>query len=253
MKNEPKGRSDHEAIFRHCVEITSNLEMDRVVGTTLSAVAELLTCDQVVITVVEDGLIKVLAADPPVSLEIMENGLAVGRGLVGRAVAERIPIYSPDLSVDERVEQTRQRWDSEDRSVVAVPLVLGDQVIGALHAISHSVDAFAEGDRARLISLAPAVAIAMRNALVLQKERESWERRRRLDEQKSSFMRLAARGLEQPLDEVSALVDKIGGTEGAELDELADKLLDRSQRLAYLVEEVLALSLRDSSDIVLED
>jgi GAF domain-containing protein len=242
---------DYEILFEHCAAITASLELNDVVKTTLAAAAELLPADQTVLTIVEDGLIKVLAAEPPVSLAIMESGLAVGRGLVGRAVAERTPVYSPDLATDDRVEQTRQRWDSEDRSVVAVPLALGDQVIGALHAISRQVDAFSEKDRARMVALAPAVATAMRNALVLQRERDSWGHRRTLDQQKSAFMRLAAQGLEQPLMEVEELVRALQGRSGAELNEVAEKLLLRTQRLAHHVEEVLVLALQDSSEIVL--
>jgi GAF domain-containing protein len=249
---DPRATTDFEALFAHCAAITNSLELTDLIKTTLAAAAELLPSDQVVLTIVEDGLIKVLAADPPVSLEIMENGLAIGRGLVGRAVAERTPIYSPDLSVDDRVQQTRKRWDSTDRSVVAVPLALGDQVIGALHAISQRVDAFSEQDRARLIALAPAVAIAMRNSLVLNNERESWAHSRKLDQQKSAFMRLAAQGLRQPLEEVAELVDRIR-TRPEDLEETSHKLLDRTQRLAHQVEEVLELSLKDSADIVLTD
>lgn len=250
MTDDRGAVTDFEVLFRHCTAITASLEMKDVITTTLAAAAELLPSDQVVLTIVEDGLIKVLAADPPVSLEIMENGLAVGRGLVGRAVAERTPVYSPDLYTDERVEQTRQRWDSDDRSVVAVPLALGDQVIGALHAISHRVDAFSEQDRARIVALAPAVATAMRNALVLQSEREAWAHRRKLDRQKTVFMRMAARGLKQPLEEVDDLVTRLSA-EREDPDLVAQRLLDRSQRLAEQIEEVLELSMKDSSDIVL--
>lgn len=242
---------DFEAIFEHCAAITSSIELNVVVPATLSAVANLLPCDQVVITLVEDGLIKVLAADPPVSLEIMENGLAVGRGLVGRAVAERTAIYSPDIKVDPRVEQTRNRWDSDDRSVVAVPFALGDEVIGALHATSRQVDAFSEQHRARLLALAPAVAVAVRRALAFERERESWEHRRRLDGQKSAFMRLAAKGLERPLVDVAELVGQLKGQPADEASDVAARLLQRAQHLATLVEEVLELSLRDSSEIVL--
>ncbi|MEA2452915.1 MAG: hypothetical protein QOG04_1625 [Actinomycetota bacterium] len=246
--------ADFEALFPHCAAITASLELADVVRTTLSAVNDLLDCDQVVITLVEQGLIKVLAADPPVSLEIMENGLAIGRGLVGRAVAERMPIYSPDISVDQRVvEQTRHRWDTEDRSVVAVPFAQGDQVIGAIHAISKQVDAFSEQDRALLIALAPAVATAMQNALVLSRERDSWDHRRKLDAQKSVFMRLAAHGLEEPLAGIATLVQQLKGQTPEAMADTAGLVLGRTQHLAELIEEVLALSLRDSSDIVLVD
>jgi transcriptional regulator with GAF, ATPase, and Fis domain len=253
MPDDRAATTDFEALFEHCAAITASLELNDLIKTTLAAAGELLPSDQVVLTIVEDGLIKVLAADPPVSLEIMENGLAIGRGLVGRAVAERTSIYSPDLSTDDRVEQTRQRWDSNDRSVVAVPLALGDQVIGALHAISQRVDAFSEQDRGRLIALAPAVAIAMRNALVLRSEREAWAHAHRLDHQKSVFMRMAAEGLKQPLNEVAELVGRLQGRAPDEMGEISHKLLDRAHRLAHQIEEVLALSLKESDEIALND
>src|SRR5688500_12793672 len=110
MSKPPIEAPDFEVLFEHCAAITASLELKDVVAATLDAAADLLPSDQVVLTLVQDGLIKVLAADPPVSLEIMENGLAIGLGLVGRAVAERTPIYSPDVSSDPRVVETRGRW-----------------------------------------------------------------------------------------------------------------------------------------------
>ena len=246
-----QGVADFEVLFGHCAEITASLELDQVVRATLSSTSRLLPSDQVVICLVRNGRIEVLAADPPVSGESKRNGLPVGSGLVGRAVAERTPVYSPDLTEDPRLEETKGRWGGRDRSVVAVPLAVGNEVIGSIQAISEDVDAFSEQDRARLLALAPAVATAMRNALVLEHERESWMHRRKLDEQKTAFMQLAARGLEGPLAEMDELVRKLGQVPREETTEIADLLLDRCRRLARQIEEVLDLSLRNSSEIVL--
>lgn len=243
--------ADFEVLFEHCAEITASLELEEVVRATLSSTSRLLPSDQVVLSLVENGKVEVLAADPPVAPGVKRNGLPVGTGLVGRAVAERTPVYSPDLREDPRVDETRGRWGPADRSVIAVPLALGNEIIGSLHAISEEVDAFSEQHRARLLALAPAVATAMRNALVLERERESWMHRRKLDEQKTAFMQLAARGLERPLAEVDDLVRRLGRVRPDEGAEIADLLLDRCRRLADQIEEVLDLSLKDSSEIVL--
>ena len=242
---------DFEAIFDLCSSITSSIELKEVVAATLSAVRDLLPCDQVVITLVEEGSIKVLAAEPPVSLDIMASGLDVGQGLVGRAVAQCLPIYSPDVSVDARTEETRDRWSTDDRSVVAVPAALGGEVIGALHAISRRVDAFSEQHRARLLAVAPAVAVALRNALAFERERESWEHRRELDAQKAVFLRSAAGGLEQPLADIADLVARVKGLPADETHEVAAELLAKAQQLAVAIEDILKLSLRDSAEITL--
>lgn len=243
--------ADFEVLFAHCAEITAALELEEVVQATLSSTSRLLTCDQIVISLVHDGRIEVLAADPPVAVGIKRSGLPVGSGLVGRAVDERTTIYSPDLTEDPRAAETRGRWGEDDRSVLAVPLALGNEIIGALHAISKEVDAFSERDRARLLALAPAVATAMRNALVLERERETWAHHRKLDEQKTAFMQLATRALQHPLDEVDALVRRIGDIPPGQGAEAAEALLERCRRLAHQIEEVLELSLKDSSEILL--
>ena len=46
-----------------------------------------------------------------------------------------IPIRRPDGFRD-------RLWNTEDQSEVAVPFAQGEQVIGAIHAISRHVDAF---------------------------------------------------------------------------------------------------------------
>ena len=250
---EPDAAADFEALFEHCAAITASLELDEVVEATLASVTQLLDCDQVVLSLLEDNTIKVLAANPPVAKDIEQSGLPAGSGLVGRAVAERAPMYTADLTLDPRVEETRHRWGSEDRSVIAVPLALGSQIIGTLHAISTEVDAFSERDRSRLLALAPAVATAMRNALVLERERESWNHHRKLDEQKTAFMQLAVRGLEGPLAEIEELVHRLNAAPEEETTHVAELLLDRSHRLVRQIERVLELSQKDSSEIVLSD
>ncbi|MCS7350141.1 MAG: GAF domain-containing protein [Anaerolineae bacterium] len=93
--------------------------------------------------------------------------LRLGEGVVGRAAATRTPVLVPDVQRDEgylpRIPQTR--------SELAVPLLLGDRLIGVLDVQSPEPGAFRE-DHIRLLSaLAGQLAIALENARLFHQVR----------------------------------------------------------------------------------
>jgi GAF domain-containing protein len=227
----------YERILMHCAAITSSIEMDELVEATIEAMGDLLGDVQRVISVHRNGYLTVLASEPPVAEKARRARLKLGTGLVGRAAADRVAIYSSDVRDDPRPDHGFQ---ADDRSLLAVPLVVADELVGCLHAVSPEIGAFAEIDAVTLLSLAPAVATAFRNVLLVAQERASWAERRRLDEQKSDLMRRAAARFDEPLGEIRLLCHNLTTTRNEDLPGLGRQILTDARALTEIVDEILA-------------
>lgn len=86
----------------------------------------------------------------------------LSRGITGWVVRNRQPLMVGDVSKDPRYVAVSQL--SGTRSELAVPIALGDQVLGVLDVQSDRLDAYTENDVFVLQTLANLVAIALGNA-----------------------------------------------------------------------------------------
>jgi PAS domain S-box-containing protein len=160
--------------------------------------------------------------------------LAPGVGMFGRAVAERSVVlttdYGSDTSFRHATSADRVVDDLGIRSMVVAPMILGDEVVGALGTFSRRDDAFDAAQIALVRSLADHAASAMANTRLIEELDRS---RDELDRSRASLARraaaeqalreLAARitALRDPaeiLQEVVELASRLVGGEGAILD-----------------------------------
>jgi phosphoserine phosphatase RsbU/P len=94
--------------------------------------------------------------------------LKIGQGLIGAAVAEEHPILVGDVLADPRYVEIVQGTRSE----LVVPLRRKGRVIGALNLLSQTVGQFTEIDEAVVRQFGAAVAVAIENARLFERERE---------------------------------------------------------------------------------
>jgi len=103
-----------------------------------------------------------------------EKGQAVKRvtvpidqGIAGWVARQWKPLLVPDVSRDERF---LRKSDAESgfvtRSVLAVPMVMGDQLVGVCEVINKRVGDFSDQDRETLQNLANFAAVAIANAQI---------------------------------------------------------------------------------------
>lgn len=96
--------------------------------------------------------------------KMLERGhkLAPGQGLVGRAATTREPILVSDTS--HSADWLPNPLLPETRSEVAIPITIGNQVLGVLDVQHNIVDGLKREDLEALQSIANQVAIAIQNA-----------------------------------------------------------------------------------------
>ncbi len=109
--------------------------------------------------------------------ERMPDMCTVGfnQGIVGAAAAAREVIVVPDVTKDPRYVPA----GPETRSEMAVPLVLGERVIGVVDLESPQVGYFTAGHVRILSTLAPEIAIAIENARLYERALRSEARMER--------------------------------------------------------------------------
>ncbi|MFN8621529.1 MAG: GAF domain-containing protein [Chloroflexota bacterium] len=106
-----------------------------------------------------------------------EEGIGLGEGICGKAIVDRCTIVTGDYLHDERFihkpgpDQYTAALDLP--SAIAVPIYDGDVPLGALMAESAEPDAFGPVDAERLEVLASQAGIALSNAHLLERLRQS--------------------------------------------------------------------------------
>ena len=111
--------------------------------------------------------------------ELIGTTLPAGHGLVGRVANSGEPVIVNDTSQDERWQgEVAEDGAFHTRSVLAVPLIAKDEVIGVLEVINKQDGTpFVGGDTELLTSFAGQAAIAFENARLFQQTDEQLSRR----------------------------------------------------------------------------
>jgi signal transduction histidine kinase/putative methionine-R-sulfoxide reductase with GAF domain len=183
----------------------------------LARIVEVLEADTAAILLVgSDGKLTV-RADVGLAAEL-EHAVAVplGAGLAGRVAASRSSLLVPDLSQVELVSPVlRERGVN---SLVAIPLVVDDRVIGVVHVGSEAYAQFDDSDVRLLELIADRIALAINQASLYEAERAAQERLRFLSE--ASIVLASSLDLDETLHRAAELA--VAGFADAAIVDLVD-------------------------------
>lgn len=221
------------------------LDLDAVLAAIVDAMRSLVDFRGGSVCLAEDGLIRIVAAHPAVSPEVLAARLPVGKGLVGTCVASGQPVYSPDLDTDPRVDPALRALGSNapTHSYLAVPLVCLGQTIGCLQVDSTEVDAFDSDDLRLLEGLATQVAGAIESA-------RRYEQMFELERLKSDFVARVSHELRTPLTIssgfLSTLTQQFDQLSDDQRKQFLEKVERANERLWSLVDELLAVTILEA-------
>jgi PAS domain S-box-containing protein len=200
--------------------------------------------------------------------------LAAGAGEVGqqmKGLGHRIAVKHPH-SLVARAARTREGVIANDvksnadflpnpllpetRSELAVPLVVGDELIGVLDVQSSITNRFSEEDVRIKTTLADQIAVAVQNARAYTRQLETAERLREVDRLKSQFLANMSHELRTPLNSIigyaEVLLDGIDGDLTDEAIEDVQAIHGGGKHLLSIINDILDLAKIEAGQMFME-
>ncbi|HNT23695.1 MAG TPA: ATP-binding protein [Anaerolineales bacterium] len=134
----------------------------------------------------------------------------------------------------------------EERSEMAVPMIVADELKGIFNVVSNLPNRFSQDDVRIYTTLAAQVAVALRNAELYAEQMAAVERLRELDHLKTSFLANMSHELRTPLNSIlgftQVILEEIDGPLTPEM--VSDlKLVEKNgQHLLKLISDVLDMA-----------
>jgi len=182
-----RGARETRALLEAGRAVTASLDVGRTMRVILEEARAVLGVDSCSVSTFDaatDELVMVASLDVPQDM-VSTVRLPLGVGLTGRAVLERRPVQSSDLSSDAHGQYRHLARGAGFRSMLVVPLCVGERAIGAISVLRRDTHEFSAHEEELLVALADQAAIALDHArLYTELEAMVADRTRELDTQK---------------------------------------------------------------------
>jgi PAS domain S-box-containing protein len=223
-----------------------HLSLQDLLDALLARIVEVLEADTAAILLVEpDGKLHVRATAGGLGGD-STIGIPIGEGMAGGVAAHRAPLLVPDLSKIDLYRSTLR--DRGINSIVAIPLVVEDRVIGVVHAGSEAYAQFVEDDARLLELIADRIALAINQASLYEAEQAAQQRLRFLGE--AGALLGSSLDVEKTLEQLGELVagriadwcsiHLVAEATGVRLVSIAHRDGDRTARVRAALSEAAA-------------
>jgi signal transduction histidine kinase/ActR/RegA family two-component response regulator len=176
--------------------------------------------------------------------------------LVGRTALERQPLEVPDLAQEERDPHLDILFRDGWRSVLAVPLLRGDKMVGVLVIRRRTVGTFPPEVSELLQGFATQSALAIVNARLFRELQTKTKELEIASRHKSEFLASMSHELRTPLNAVigfsEVLLDRMFGEINERQDEYLHDIRNSGRHLLELLNEILDLSKVEVGQMVLD-
>jgi len=216
-------------------QMTSSLDLPTVLDTIVSAIKKMLDCRGCCIFLINEktGYLEIRAASGLTTHWQKEARLRIGEGVSGQVVAQGKPIYVPDTYKDPNFIF----FDRSVRSLLVVPLIIKDKVIGTLGIDDVKPNAFSPADERFLTIVAAQAAAAIENAKLYESLKERAEALRKAYEEMKELNRLKTELAQNISHELRTPLTFIKGYVELLLDEAMGKLTEEQREALQIVSE----------------
>lgn len=172
-------------------------------------------------------------------------------GLVVRAIRSREAVIVNDVTLVPDFLPNPLLPDT--RSEMAVPMIVGEDVIGVIDVQSEYTNRFTDDDARLQRTLADQIAVAVRNAQAFDRERKTVERLREVDRLKQEFLANMSHELRTPLNSIigysEVLLDGVDGGLTEDAVEDVEAIYGSGKHLLNIINEILDLAKIDAGQM----
>lgn len=232
------------------VTLNSTLELDKLLQFIINSAADLMDSEAASILLVDENtkdlyFAAATGADPE---ELRKIPVPLYGSIAGTIFREdKYQIINEVASDPRHFHQVDERTQLKTRSLIGVPMRIGDEVIGVLEAMNKRGGSFDETELRTLKIIASQAAVAINNARLLKALKRAYEELGKLERLKSDFIAIASHELRTPLGLILGYAFLLKEEAKDQTSELADAVMNSAQRMSRLIEEMTNLNMMQVS------
>ena len=173
IETEARRAAQRRRIIDISRQITQELGFAQVVAETPAVIRESFGYERVTLALLEgaDVVVRSSAAAPHLTPEAVGKIIPRGQGPLGRAISLKAPILIADLAAEP--QSASPRGQDDPQTILAVPLLSRNRIVGALAVEQREPGSLAEDDAELLETLSGLVAVALENARLFEETQQS--------------------------------------------------------------------------------
>jgi GAF domain-containing protein len=243
--------------------VSSSLDLDTVLNTIVGRAVQLTGADGGTIFEYEEiaeefSARATLNADEGQSAMLRSTRLRRGEGAVGQMAVTREPVQIPDIAAEGAYESRIRRvmLAAGTRSVLAIPLLHEDRLVGGLVVTRRVPGEFTDDVVELLKTFATQSALAIQNARLFREIADKSAQLEAASRHKSEFLANMSHELRTPLNAIigfsEILAEKMFGDINEKQTEYLQDILESGRHLLSLINDILDLSKIEAGRMELE-
>jgi signal transduction histidine kinase len=173
--------------------------------------------------------------------------------IAGAVFQSNQPAIIADVSRDPRWnENIDKAIDFHTRSILAVPMHDVERPVGVLEALNKQDGNFTAADVETLSTLADIAGVAVEKARLIEELRQAYNELNEMDQVKTDFIAIASHELRTPLAIIMGYVSFLREEASSDMAAHLDHVMEASERLRGLIQDMLNLRYTDSGDTPLQ-
>ena len=166
---------------KEMIDLYSEVDLSQLLEKVTAAIRSYLGCEEASIFIYdpEKEELAFRTATGDSSETLMQITLKKGQGIAGWIAEERRGVIIDDCSRDPRhTALTDQKTNFQTRSLLGVPVLMGDRLLGVLEVVNKKKGKFSPADMRLLANIAAFMAVPLQNAVLIRQmlEKEKIEK-----------------------------------------------------------------------------